>query len=265
MEVRSLNHRYLEAAIKLPPALVRHEMAIREAVAKKFERGRIDVFVTTTGAEKISLRLNKPLAREISSALQELAKDLGLKDGISIESLLAWKELLITEEAQYDTGPMFEALGEALSGVEAMRLKEGQDIKSRVAEGAGKIEGLNSEIISLAPAALDVAKAKFAERVKMMLPENEIDGTKLMYEAAKAGERVDISEEVERIGGHIAYLRKLISGGGKIGRTLDFVLQELYRETNTIASKSESQAIVKAAVVMKAEIESVREQVQNIQ
>ncbi|MDP2167193.1 MAG: YicC/YloC family endoribonuclease [Thermodesulfovibrionales bacterium] len=273
VEVRSLNHRYLEMSVKLPPALGRHEMAVRDAVKRMFERGKLDVYISTTGQERIRLRLNLPLAREIAAALNSLCEELSIRRDMGIEAMLAWKDILITEETEYETDAMFEALDDALAGVMAMRAQEGGEIMAGVMAGAERMERLNREVVSLCPEAAEAAKKRFSERAKAFLSAGEfplsedagINESKLIHEAARAAEKVDIKEEVERIEGHLGYLRKILGNGGKIGRTLDFILQELYREANTISSKAEEQRVVRAAVAMKAEIEGMREQIQNIQ
>lgn len=263
-EVRSLNHRYLEISVKLPPQLTVFEPAIRDEVKKRFSRGKLDVYISVVGQEKIKLRLNSAFAREAVSALRTLKEELSLKGEIELRDLLIWRELLIVEEVQTEAGPLFEALSQALAEVQEMRLKEGEAALKAILEGMSAIEGMLSEIRVLAPEAAMEAKRKFAERTRAFLLE-PADEQRLLQEAAKAAERIDIEEELHRIKGHLEYMGKILSDGGKIGKTLDFILQELYRETNTIASKSESEAIIRASVEMKAQIESIRELVQNIQ
>src|SRR3989304_5703206 len=121
VEVRSLNHRYLEATVKLPPPLSAHEPAIRGEIKKRFERGKVDVYVSLTGDGRVRLKLNRRLSEEIASTLRDLKEEFSLGGEVEIRDFLPWKELLITEEAQYEAGPLFEALAEALSGVETMR------------------------------------------------------------------------------------------------------------------------------------------------
>ena len=264
VEARSLNHRYLEVSVKLPSPLSGQEPAIREEVKKRFARGKLDIYVSTVGDERIRLRLNRNLAQEIVGTLRTLKDELSLGGDIEIRDFLPWRDLLISEEMDFDTAPLLEALKEALCEVEAMRLKEGEEASKAIIAGAVSVEGFLGDIETLAPKAAEAAKAKFAERARSFLSE-EPEESRLIHEAAKAAEKVDITEEVQRIRGHIGYLRKILSEGGKIGKTLDFILQELYREANTIASKAEEQDIIRAALNMKAAIESIREQVQNIQ
>lgn len=264
VEVRSLNHRFLDLAVKMPSQLAEFEMDIRDAVKERFSRGRVEVFVSTNGTEKIRVSANAELASEIYSALNGLRKTLEIKGEVTVGDMLGFKEMFRTE-AKYDRADLMACLGEAVAGTEKMRLREGESIKAEIFQRTGAILSLNLRIGALAPSALEDARAKFVEKVKSFAGAELCDEVRLINEASRASERADISEEISRIGSHIEYLRGIITEGGRSGRKLDFILQELNREANTMASKAENTEIVRMAVEMKAEIESVREQIQNIQ
>ncbi len=264
VEARSLNHRFLEITFRMPPVFIRHEIALRDMVKERFERGKFDISVSITGEGVMRLRPNTALARELISAFNTLKEELSLSGEIGIEATFDWKELLITEEAGYDEAELFGAVGKALEELESMRLKEGEAVGAILLEGAGKLKALNERLRAAYPQALESAREKFRERLALFLPEGA-DESKLIMEAGKAAEKADITEELARIESHLDYMKKTVSEGGKIGRKLDFILQELNREINTIASKSEQAEITRTAVEMKEETESLREQAQNIQ
>lgn len=265
VEVRSLNHRFLEMSVKLPPPLYVHEMALREAVKERFRRGKVDVFVSASGAGKMSVRLNAGTAGEILASLRELKEGLYLPGEITLDTLLNWKELLMGEEASYDTGPLFEAFGEALSRLEEMRLREGRTLAGEITTRVEAIESLNAGIDALCPSVMEAQREKYRERLGSLLAEAGLEEARLLQEAAAAAEKTDISEEVSRIKSHLAQMKRALGGDGAIGRKLDFLLQELQRESNTIASKTEDSRVLHMVIDMKTEIERAREQAQNIQ
>jgi uncharacterized protein (TIGR00255 family) len=264
VEIRSLNHRFLDISLKLPPGLGEHEIPLREILRKRFGRGKFDVYVSTTGERQLRLKLDKAVAGEILDALNRLKEELSLPGSISMDTLLNWRGLFMTEELSYDTGPLYEAFNEAAAGVENMRVREGEALAAEIAARADRLESLNSGIIELYPAVREESRERFIKRLKELLP-GEYDEAKVLQEASSAAERSDISEEVSRLKNHIEHLRKILSAGGKIGRKLDFLLQEVNREANTIASKTDNYRVLSLVIDMKAETEKAREQVQNIQ
>ncbi|MBI4823075.1 MAG: YicC family protein [Nitrospirae bacterium] len=265
VEVRSLNHRFLDITVKMPPMLGRHEMALREMIKERFLRGRFDVFVSTTGEEKVRFRINDAMAKELLVSLDSLKEQLKITKEIDMTVLLAWKELLIQEEPSYDIDSLYSAFKVSLDEVLAMRVKEGTDIETAILKGAERIRRINDEVQSILPQSIESARKNFRERIKAFLVEECADDTKLILEASKAVEKVDIVEETTRIKSHLSFFAKILENSGKIGRKLDFLLQELSREANTIASKSEDEEIIKKAVDMKSEIENIKELIQNIQ
>jgi uncharacterized protein (TIGR00255 family) len=264
VEIRSLNHRFLDISMKLPPGLGEHEIPLREILRERFGRGKFDVYVSTTGERQLRLKLDKAVAGEILDALNRLKEELSLPGSIGMDTLLNWKGLFMTEELSYEAGPLYEAFNEAAAGVENMRVREGEALSSEIAARADRLEALNNGIIEVYPAVREESRERFVKRLKEFLP-GEYDEAKVIQEASSAAERSDISEEVSRLKNHIEHLRKILSAGGKIGRKLDFLLQEVNREANTIASKTDDYRVLSLVIDMKAETEKAREQVQNIQ
>lgn len=265
VEVRSLNHRFMEIFVKLPPALGRLDIPVREAIKKRFSRGKFEVFVSVSGVEGISLALNTAAAQEVHSALRGLKERLLLAGDITLDHLLYWKDLFIEEEASRDGGPLLDALADALDGLEKMRLREGGALAADISSRVDAIDRLKGEIKALGPSVAEALRDKFLEKLRGLLAEGPFDEAALLQEASSVAEKSDISEELSRVGSHAAQMRKILKTGGTIGRKLDFLLQELHREANTIASKAGDERVLAGVIEMKAEIERAREQAQNIQ
>lgn len=265
VEVRSLNHRFMDIFLKMPPVLGRHEMKLRSALQQKFERGKFDVYVSAAGAGRLRLKPNADIAREVHRALVELRDEVGVEGRVDLGMLLHWRDVFINEEVEYDEEALFGAFERAIEGLEEMRAKEGEALAAEIAMRADSLARLNDEVVSIAPQAMEAAKARFFERLEEMFSERGCEDSRLMQEAAGAAERADITEETTRISNHVAHMRDILGKGGAVGRKLDFLFQELNREANTIASKTDDYRISEIVIEMKAEIEKAREQAQNIQ
>ncbi len=265
VEIRSLNHRFIEISIKTPPYLSQHDIPLRNILKERFQRGRFDVTVSTDNHKLIQVTINKEMAGKIYNAFQELQKELSIPGQIGVETLAGYRELLVEEEPQYDIDALYDAFHEAVSTLEAMRIREGKMLSEEQRQRAESLSVINSKIKSLTPHLLEKYKEKFCERLRLILEAKEMDNTRVMQEAAIMAEKLDISEEVSRIENHIKQYIETLDKGNVIGRKLDFLLQEIGREVNTIAAKSSDYTISSLTVDMKIEIEKMREQVQNIQ
>ncbi len=265
MEIRSLNHRFMDMTLRMPAVLGKHEMGLREVLQKKFERGKFDVYVSAAGAGELKLKPNAAVAREVLNALHGLRDELQILGTVDMGMLLHWRETFIEEEITYNGEALFEAFGAAVSGLEEMRIKEGEALAAELKARAEAVGKLNSEVIALAPEALERGKQKFFDRLREIFSDRGCDDSKLMQEAAGMAEKADITEETTRLSNHIAHMKQILENGGAVGRKLDFLLQELNREANTIASKTDDYRISNIIIEMKAEIEKAREQAQNVQ
>jgi len=265
VEIRSLNHRFIDILIKIPPYLSQYDIPLRNIIKERFQRGRFDVSVSTDNYKLTQVKINKEMARKIYNAFQELQKELFIPGQIGIEALMGYKELFLEEEPQYDINALFDSFHEAVSNLETMRLREGKLLSEEQQQRAYSLNGINNKIKSLTPHLLERHREKFTERLSLILDSKEIDSSRVMQEAAIMAEKLDISEEVSRIESHTQQFMETLDAGNVIGRKLDFILQEIGREVNTIASKSSDYAISSLTVDMRIEIEKMREQVQNIQ
>jgi uncharacterized protein (TIGR00255 family) len=265
VEIRSLNHRYMDAAVRVPSTMARAEMLLRDKLKKNFLRGKFDVFVNLAGSGEMKVHLDKDIAREIYTSLNSLGAELGLEGEVSLDSLLRWKDSFMQEEVTFDESELFEAFDIAVEGLKGMRQKEGKALAAEISGIAGSIESRNNEISEMCPAIMGECRKKFNDRLKDLFKDGEVDEGKLLQEAAQLVEKSDITEELARIRSHVDQMRHILSDGEAVGRKLDFLLQELNREVNTIASKTGDQTVLSHVIDMKAEIERAREQAQNLQ
>ena len=265
IEIRSLNHRFIDISIKLPSFLSHREIPLRTILKKRFHRGKFDVSVITNDQKLTHLTINKEVAKKIYTAFQELQKELSIPGQIHIDTLVGYKELLIEEEPRYNLDALYVAFNEALSNLEAMRILEGKLLSEELAERAKSLNALIYKISSLAPQVLTKSIDKFSEKLKSLLQGGETDSTRILQEAAIMSEKLDIAEEISRIENHLKQFIETLSESNVIGRKLDFLLQEISREVNTLSYKLSDYTISSLTVEMKTEIEKMREQAQNIQ
>jgi uncharacterized protein (TIGR00255 family) len=267
VEIRSLNHRYMDVSIKMPPFLNQYEMPLRNMLREKFQRGRFDITILTNNLKVTQLKINNELARNIYTALQGLQKELSVHGHISLDTLITvYRDLLIEEEVKYDTEALYTAFREATANLEAMRVREGKFLSEELYSRIETLNAMNNEIRSLVPNEVERWREKFTERLSTILEAGAIDTNRIIQEAVMIAEKLDVSEELSRIENHIIqFVEILKTGDGTIGRRLDFLLQEISREVNTLAYKSSHYAISDLTVRMKTETEKIREQVQNIQ
>ena len=265
VEIRSLNHRFMDITIKAPPYLSQCDVALRNMLKEKFQRGKFDVTVSTDNHRMAQVTINKDMAGKIYTAFKEIQKELSIPGKLDINTLAGYRELLVEENAKYDIDALYTAFREAVSCLEAMRTKEGGMLVEEQRQRAASLKATNDKIKSLMPSLIEQYKAKFSERLRLLLEPREIDNAKVIQEASVVLEKLDISEEVHRIENHVQQLTETLKEGNVMGRKLDFLLQEIGREVNTIAAKSGDYTISSLTVDMKLEIEKMREQVQNLQ
>jgi uncharacterized protein (TIGR00255 family) len=265
VEIRSLNHRFIDILIKMPPFMSQYEIPLRNILKERFHRGRFDVTISTNNHKAMQVKINKELARNIYTALQDLQKELAINGTISIDTLTGYSDLLIEEEPKYDIDALYAAFHEAVSNLETMRMREGNLLSEELHRRTESLNMMNNEIKLIVPNEVVRWREKLTEKIKLIIDAEAIDTNRITQEAAIIAEKIDISEEVSRIENHIKQFIEILSNGIIIGRKLDFILQEINREVNTLAYKSSDYNISKLVVEMKTEIEKMREQVQNIQ
>lgn len=267
VEIRSLNHRFIDIVIKMPSYMNKYEIDLRNIIKERFKRGRFDVIISISNHNMSQFKINKALVKSIYLTLLDLQRELSIPGDITIDTIASYKEILYQEEPQYNVEAVYKTFKEALSNLETARVREGlllaEDIKRRL---QFLIE-INERIKTLSPNEIEKIREKFAERLRLILQTDIVENSRILQEAAIMAEKLDISEELHRIENHLKQFVEILDKGNNdiIGKKLDFILQEINREVNTLAYKSSDYSISNLVVEMKTEIEKIREQVQNIQ
>jgi len=265
VEIRSLNHRYMDISIKMPPYMAQYEIPLRNILKGKFQRGKFDVSVSINSDKPPQLKINRNLAGSIYAVLLDLQKELSLPGTISIETLTEYREIIMEEEPHFDKDALQTTFHEAVSNLEAMRMREGSLLSDEIRGRIALLQEMHNEIKVRAPEEVIKWREKFTERLRLIVDAGMIDSNRIVQEAAIMAEKLDISEEISRTENHLKQFIEIIDNGNTIGKKLDFLLQEINREVNTLSYKSGDYSISNLVVNMKNEIEKIREQVQNIQ
>ena len=270
VELRTLNHRFCDVRIKLPRKYSDFEEDIKKRVSSKFSRGRIEVSVLADDTlDKVQhLTVDTELAKTYKRLLLILQEELGLQGDLRLESLLNFRDLFAfqeDEESREKAWSVVEtALDQAVSGCLLMRQEEGEAIARDLSGRLNQLEVLTGEVETRAPLVVDDARDRLQKRIQDLL-ETELDETRLAQEVAFFAEKSDITEEVVRLQSHIQQFRDLLEASGPRGRQLEFLLQEMHREVNTIGSKANDLEIAQKVIQMKTELERFREQIQNVE
>lgn len=278
VEMKTVNHRYNEVAIRLPRFLNPLEDKIRKSILKTVNRGRIDVFINAdyTSSENCTLKVDKNLAAAYHKALQEVGAAIGLEE-LNINSaqevmyLSRCQDVINVKEGFFDVETVWpkveQAVKEALQNLVAMRETEGGNIYGDFIYRADLIAEKLTQIEARSPKVVDEYQAKLTERLNNLLAEHNItvEPERLLQEVAIFADRASITEEIVRLKSHIKQFKIIIDSDQPVGRKLDFLIQEFNREANTIASKANDYTLAQIVVEIKAEIEKIREQIQNIE
>ncbi|WP_409227420.1 YicC/YloC family endoribonuclease [Gudongella sp. SC589] len=272
IEIKSVNHRYLDINVKLPRYLIYLEEGIKKLIKEKINRGKVDVFVSFdfADASSVEVKVDIPLARSFKQALEELKVELEIEDSIRLNNILSISDVIKTEKKELDEDLVWETIKEstesALNRILQMREYEGGQLKLDILKKLDNIVAISERIEKRAPLVIEEYKGKLNERIQSILEDKTIvDPDRLAMEVAIYADKSSIDEELTRLKSHVLQLKAILSEDDAIGRKLDFLIQEFNREVNTIGSKSSDTEIVKAVVELKSEIEKIREQVQNIE
>ena len=271
VEVRSVNNRYLDCTVKLPRTYIFVEDAVKTRVQKAVSRGKVDVFITidATAADETVVAVNKPLARGYYEALTKLKDMFSLEGELSAAVLAKFPDVLTVTKAEEDlesvSGDICAVLDEALAAYNAMRTVEGGKLSEDIAGRAATIETVVGKVEERSPQTVAAYREKLTARMQEVLQSTAIDESRILTEAAIFADKIAVDEETVRLRSHIAQLRTMLESDQPIGRKLDFLIQEVNRECNTIGSKCNDLTIAQDVVYMKAEVEKIREQVQNIE
>jgi uncharacterized protein (TIGR00255 family) len=270
VEARSVNHKFCEVKIRLPRELSALEGDLGRAVKDRLARGSVEVTVRRAGpGGAVAPRVDAALAEAYARAYAEVAARLGLQGQVSLSDVIAAEGVIRLDDRDADLeaarAAADRALGQALDALVAMRIREGEALRRDLEARLATVEALVLRVEALAPQAVEHHRTRLAERVLELTRGIPLDPSRLAQEIALLAERTDVAEEVTRLRSHVAQARQLLGGGEPAGRKLDFLVQEMHREGNTIGSKSQQAEISGVVVALKAEIERMREQVQNVE
>jgi len=273
VEIKTVNHRYCDIYIKVPRQISFLEDKVREVIGKSISRGKVDVFITYDDFSEDSknILIDEGLAKTYIKSVEYLRDKFGLKDDISVSLIAKFPDILKVEKSEQDEDKiwslLYEALSHALDALINMRQIEGEGLKNDLLERADAIEKVVQEISIRAPEVVKEYKCKLENRLKEILEQQVIDENRLAMEVAVFADRCNIDEELVRLGSHINQLRQTLNSDSDlpVGRKLDFLIQEMNREINTIGSKANDLIITQNVVEIKSELEKIREQIQNIE
>ena len=271
VEVRSVNNRYLDCTVKMPRMYGFAEDAVKQHVQKAISRGKVDVFITVdaSAADVAKVTVNRELAAQYAAALGELAEVCGTEPHVTPETLSRFPDVLTVTKADEDletvSADLCAVLDEALQAYNAMRAVEGAKLAEDIGNRLTYIENYTSQVEKRSPETVAEYRAKLTARMQEVLQCTTIDEQRILTEAAIYADKVAVDEETVRLRSHVSQLRTMIASDEPMGRKMDFLIQEVNRESNTIGSKCNDVAIAQVVVGLKAEVEKMREQVQNVE
>ncbi|HBV83261.1 MAG TPA: YicC family protein [Lachnospiraceae bacterium] len=271
VEMKSVNHRYLDANIKMPKKLSFFESSVRNELKNYVQRGKIDLFITYEdfSEDNVCIRYNKDIATEYIGYLKKMAADFGLDNDIRVSTLSRYPEVFSMEEQTVDEEQIWKGLAKAIQGAAEglvqTRIKEGKNLAEDL---VGKLDGMLEHVTFIekrSPQIIDEYRKRLAERVHELLGDAIVDEARILTEVTIFADKVCVDEELVRLRSHIETMKQSLIDGGSIGRKLDFIAQEMNREANTILSKANDLVVSNRGIDLKTEIEKVREQIQNIE
>jgi len=271
VEMKAVNHRYLDVNVKMPKKLNFFESSIRNELKNYISRGKVDLFITYEDLSEntTNVHYNKELAAEYLQYLRQIQQDFGLEDDIRVSTLSKYPDVFTMEENEGDEEEIWKELKKALDGAAEMfvqsRITEGENLKNDLIAKLDGMLRLVDFIAERSPQIIAEYRQKLQDKVKEMLGDNTVDEARLVTEVTIFADKVCVDEEMVRLRSHVETTKAALLAGGSIGRKLDFIAQEMNREANTILSKSNDLEISNLGIELKTEIEKVREQIQNIE
>lgn len=271
VEMKSVNHRYLDLNMKMPKKLNFFESSIRNELKNYIQRGKVDMFISYEDFSETTacVKYNKEIASEYYGYLQQMAEDFGLDNDVRVSGLSRYPEVFTLEEQEEDEEEIWKilckAIKQAAEGFVETRIKEGENLKNDL---VSKLDGMLSHvdfITERSPKIIADYKQKLYDKVQDLLGDVKVDESRLLMEVTIFADKVCVDEELVRLRSHIEATKAALIEGGSIGRKLDFIAQEMNREANTILSKTTDMEVSNRAIELKTEIEKVREQIQNIE
>lgn len=271
VEIKSVNHRYLDLSIKLPRKLNMFEAEIRDVLKDYIQRGKVDVYVSFEdySKESVNIKYNSEIAAEYVKYFAQMAEEFELDNDIRVSALSRMPEVLVSEDENINEEEIWklvkDALTEACDAFVVTRIKEGENLKNDLLE---KLDSMSANVAFIEeryPQIIEDYKNRLTSKIKEVLDDKQIDESRILTEVCIYSDKVCVDEEMVRLKSHIDAVREALTSGGAVGKKLDFLAQELNREANTTLSKSTDIEISNVAITIKTEIEKIREQIQNIE
>ena len=271
VELRSVNNRYLDCAVKLPRALSFAEDAVKQAVKGAISRGKVDVFISlrSESAQDVKITLNAPVVEGYIAAMRQMARDYGIREDISVGLLSRMPDVFTVDKPEVDEeqllSDLLSVVGKALERFDAMRTAEGKALENDLRSRGETILARVEQVEAGSGQTVADYRTRLENKLKEVLANTAIDESRILTEAAIFADKVAVDEETVRLRSHLDQMNNMLTTGGAIGRKLDFLLQEMNRESNTIGSKCSDVRLARIVVDIKAELEKIREQTQNIE
>lgn len=271
VELRAVNHRYLDVNVKAPRGYGFLEEAIKKLAASKISRGKVDIYISVTdlAAQETTITLNHELAQSYFDALVELRDALHLHDDISVMSIAKMPDVLVSQRVEVDadalTASVSEVFNEAVKQFDEMRQIEGEKLADDIRNRMNTIKEIVEQVEIRSPERVTAYREKLEKRMNEILADSTVDEQRILTEAAIFADKTAVDEETVRLRSHLDQLDNMLKDCKPVGRKLDFLVQEMNREANTIGSKANDSILANYVIALKAEIEKIREQIQNIE
>ena len=271
VELRSVNNRYLDCTVKLPRSVSFAEEAVKQAVKQAVSRGKVDVFISikSENTDDTKISLNSAVLVGYLNAMRQMVSDYGIRDDISVSTVSRLPEVFVVEKPEVDEeqlkADLMSVVQKALAGYDAMRCAEGKALDADLRSRGGTILDLVSQVEAGNGQTVTDYRTRLENKLKEVLSNTSIDESRILTEAAIFADKTCVEEETVRLRSHLQQMNTMLTTGGAVGRKLDFLLQEMNREANTIGSKCSDVRLARIVVDIKAELEKIREQTQNIE
>ena len=271
VELKSVNNRFLDTSVRLPRLYAFAEEPLKSLVQQRLIRGKVDVFVNIDASkdDSVVIRLNEPVLKAYQSAFTRMEQEFLIRNDAGVSAYSRLPDLFIVEKQQVDseafTADLLKVAGEALDVICAMRTREGERLADDMRGKLDELEGMRQFVAVRSPESVKEYRERLLNKMREVLESSDVDESRILTEAALFADKVAVDEELVRLDSHIRQFRDLLASGGAIGRKLDFLIQEMNREVNTIGSKCTDLEITKTVLEMKSGIEKIREQAQNIE
>ncbi len=271
VEIRSVNNRYLDCTVKMPRIFSFAEDAIKQLIKTEVSRGKVDVFISVNAeaASDVQVTLNKPVVEGYLNAMRQMAQEYGVKDDISVTALARMPEVFLVEKPQADEqqlkADLLSVVQKALEHYNHMRQVEGAALETDLRNRAATILELVTQVEQASPQTVADYRKRLEEKMREVLESKSIDESRILTEAAIFADKIAVDEETVRLRSHLEQMDTMLTNGGSVGRKLDFLLQEMNREANTTGSKCTDVKVARIVVDIKAELEKIREQTQNLE